>query len=99
VVWLEKVVGIYDSRQESPLSTILSVGIEANPFGRVLNYGDVVVRTFVGKIIFNNVNHPDQASHMVEEYWQRTRETAASMEKEAMKDALRKQRGSRRLPK
>ena len=93
VVWLEKVVGIYDSRQESPLSTILSVGIEANPFGRVLNYGDVVVRTFVGKIIFNNVNHPDQASHMVEEYWQRTRETAASMEKEAMKDALRKQLG------
>ncbi|RPJ24670.1 MAG: cyclic nucleotide-binding domain-containing protein [Chloroflexi bacterium] len=93
VVWLEKVVGIYDSRQESPLSTILSVGIEANPFGRVLDYGDVIVRTFVGRIIFNNVNHPNQASHMVEEYWQRTRETAASMEKEAMKNALRKRLG------
>jgi CRP-like cAMP-binding protein len=93
VVWLEKVVGIYDSRQESPLSTILSVGIEANPFGRVLDYGDVVVRTFVGKIVFNNVDHPDQAAHMVEEYWQRTREGAASMEKEAMKDALRKRLG------
>ncbi len=93
VVWLEKVVGIYDSRQESPLSTILSVGIEANPLGRVLDYGDVVVRTFVGKIIFHNVNHPDQASHMIEEYWERTRATAASMEKEAMKEALRKQLG------
>jgi hypothetical protein len=93
VVWLEKVVGIYDSRQESPLSTILSVGIEANPLGRVLDYGDVIIRTFVGKIIFNDVNHPDQASHMVEEYWQRTRETAAGMEKEAMKNALRKQLG------
>jgi len=93
VVWLEKVVGIYDSRQESPLSTILSVGIEANPFGRVLDFGDVVVRTFVGKIIFNNVDHPYEASHMVEEYWQRTRETAANMEKEAMKNALRKRLG------
>lgn len=93
VVWLEKVVGIYDSRQESPLSTILSVGIEANPFGRILDYGDVIVRTFVGKIVFNEVTHPDQASHMVEEYWERTRETASSMEKEAMKDALRKQLG------
>ncbi|MGB8980945.1 MAG: cyclic nucleotide-binding domain-containing protein [Anaerolineales bacterium] len=93
VVWLEKVVGIYDSRQESPLGTILSVGIEANPFGRVLDFGDVVVRTFVGKIVFNNVNHPDQAAHMVEEYWQRTRQAAAGMEKEAMKDALRKQLG------
>ena len=28
VVWLEKVVGIYDSRQESPIGTILSVGVE-----------------------------------------------------------------------
>ena len=72
VVWLEKVVGIYDSRQESPLSTVLSVGVEANPFGRILDYGDVIVRTFVGKILFNNVDHPKQAARMIEEYWQRT---------------------------
>ncbi len=93
VVWLEKVVGIYDSRQESPLSTVLSVGIEANPFGRALDYGDVVIRTFVGKIIFNDVNHPNQASHMIEEYWQRTREVAANLEKDAIKNAIRKQLG------
>ena len=30
VVWLEKVVGIYDSRQEAPLSTVLSVGVETD---------------------------------------------------------------------
>lgn len=93
VVWLEKVVGIYDSRQESPLSTVLSVGVEANPFGRALDYGDVIIRTFVGKIVFNDVDHPHQASHMVEEYWQRTREAAANLEKDAMKNAIRKQLG------
>ena len=93
VVWLEKVVGIYDSRQESPLSTVLSVGIEANTFGRILDYGDVIVRTFVGKILFNNVDHPAQAARMVEEYWQRTREAAVGMEKDAMKNAIRKRLG------
>ena len=93
VVWLEKVVGIYDSRQESPLSTIISVGIEANQFGRILDYGNVIVRTFVGKIPFSNVNHPNQAAKMIEEHWQRTRETAVGMEKEAMKDAIRKRLG------
>ena len=93
VVWLEKVVGIYDSRQESPLSTIVSVGIEANPLGRVLDYGDVIVRTFVGKIPFSHVNHPHQAARMIEEYWQRTREAAVGLEKEAMKDAIRKRLG------
>jgi Cyclic nucleotide-binding domain len=93
VVWLEKVVGIYDSRQESPLSTVLSVGIEASPLGRALDYGDVIVRTFVGKIPFSHVTHPHQAARMIEEYWQRTREAAVGLEKEAMKDAIRKRLG------
>jgi hypothetical protein len=93
VVWLEKVVGIYDSRQESPLSTVLSVGVEANPLGRALDFGNVIVRTFVGKIPFSHVTHPYQAARMIEEYWQRTREAAVGLEKEAMKDAIRKRLG------
>lgn len=93
VVWLEKVVGIYDSRQESALSTVLSVGIEANPLGRILDYGNVIVRTFVGRIPFSHVNHPSQAALMIEEYWMRTREAAVNLEKEAMKDELRKKLG------
>ena len=93
VVWLEKVVGIYDSRQESPLGTILSVGVEVNQVGRILDYGNVIVRTFVGRIPFNDVNHPAHAAKMVEEYWNRTKEFAAGMEKEAMKNAIRKRLG------
>ena len=93
VVWLEKVVGIYDSRMESPIHTVLSVGIESTQLGRMLDYGNVIIRTFVGKIVFSNVDHPEQASHMIEEYWQRTREAAVGMEKEAMKNAIRKRLG------
>ncbi|RJP54844.1 MAG: cyclic nucleotide-binding domain-containing protein [Anaerolineaceae bacterium] len=90
VVWVEKVVGIFDSRQESPLSTILSVGVETDMLGRILDYGHVIVRTFVGKIPFNYVSHPYHASRLVEEYWGRTKERNLSSEKEAMKTALRK---------
>lgn len=93
VVWLEKVVGIYDSRQESPLGTILSVGVEVNQIGKILDYGNVIVRTFVGKIPFNDVNHPAHAGKMIEEYWNRTKEFAQGMEKEAMKNAIRKRLG------
>ena len=93
VVWLEKVVGIYDSRQESALSTVLSVGVEANPLGRVLDYGNVIVRTFVGRIPFSHVDHPNQAARMIEEYWMRTRAAAVMTEKEAMKDEIRKKLG------
>jgi len=51
------------------------------------------VRTFVGKIAFSTVNHPNQAARMVEEYWQRTKEAAAGMEKEAMKNSIRRRLG------
>jgi hypothetical protein len=90
VVWMEKVVGIFDSRQEAPLSTILSVGVETDAIGRIMDYGNVIVRTFVGKIPFNYVSHPHHASRLVEEYWGRTKDRGLSAEKEAMKDAIRK---------
>ncbi|HSL30427.1 MAG TPA: cyclic nucleotide-binding domain-containing protein, partial [Anaerolineales bacterium] len=93
VVWLEKVIGIYESRQESPLHTILSVAVGTSQLGRILDYGDVTVRTWVGRIPFDDVSHPEQAQDMIEEYWERTKEQAVGMEKEAMKNALRKQLG------
>jgi CRP-like cAMP-binding protein len=93
VIWLEKVIGLYDSRQESPLSSILSVGVETDPTGRLLDYGDVIVRTFTGKILFSHVSHPYQAAHMVEELWGRSKQGATRAEKEAVRNMLRKKLG------
>ncbi|MBI5935069.1 MAG: cyclic nucleotide-binding domain-containing protein [Chloroflexi bacterium] len=93
VIWMEKVVGIFDSRMEAPLGTILSVGVETDAVGRILDYGNVIVRTFVGKIPFNNVHHPYHASRLVEEYWGRAKEKNLGAEKDAMKDAIRKRLG------
>lgn len=93
VVWLEKVIGIYESRQESPLNTILSVAVETTQLGRILDYGDVIVRTWVGRIPFNEVSHPEQAQDMIEEYWERTKEQAVGLEKEEMKNAIRRRLG------
>ena len=92
-VWLEKVVGIYDSRQESPMSMVVAVGVESTPLGRALDYGNVIVRTYVGKIPFSHVHHPYQAARMIEEHKDRTREVAAGVEKEAMKNAIRRHLG------
>jgi hypothetical protein len=47
----------------------------------------------VGRIPFNHVTHPEQAQHMIEEYWNRTKEHAVGLEKEAMKNAIRKRLG------
>ena len=93
VVWLEKVVAVYDSRQESPLNTIQSVDVETGPLGRVLDYGDLIVRTFIGRMLFDNVSHPYQAQRMIQEYWGRTQDQATSQAKEEMKNAIRRKLG------
>ena len=93
VVYLEKVIGLYDSRQEAPLSTILSVGVETDLWGRQMGFGNVIIRTFVGKIVFNNVSNPNQAAAVVEEHWSRSRETSRQAETEAMRIEMRKRFG------
>lgn len=93
VIWLEKVVALYDSRQEAPLSTVLSVGVETDQIGRVMDYGNVIVRTYVGKIPFRHVAHPYQASHLVEEQWTRSKRQASQLQKEAMRNVLRQRMG------
>jgi CRP-like cAMP-binding protein len=89
VVWLERVIGIYDNRQEAPLATILSVNVETDVIGRILDYGNVSVRTFVGNIKFDYVDHPNQAADMIRELWERTKSRTSKAQKEAMKNALR----------
>lgn len=98
VVWLERVIGLYDSRTEAPLTHILSVGVDSDIVGRALGYGDVLVRTFVGFVPFRRVLHPQQAAHMVEEYWHRTQQVSAQAEKEAFKEALRERLGLLKPP-
>jgi hypothetical protein len=87
-VWIEKVVGLYDSRREASMGTILSVSTETEQWGRVFGYGTVVVRTFTGELRMNYVSYPKQAAAMVEEYWLRTRERTRAAEAETMKKAL-----------
>ena len=92
-IWLEKVVGLYDSRQEAPLSTILSVGVETDQAGRILDYGDVIIRTFVGRIAFHHVSHPYQAASMIDEHWIRAKSAARRADVEALKRSIRQKLG------
>ena len=50
VIWSEKVIGLYDSRSETPLDTVLAVDVTSSQLGRILDFGDVTVRTFTGGI-------------------------------------------------
>jgi len=93
VVWLERIIGVHDSREEAPLGTILSVGVETDMFGRIFDYGNVIVRTYVGKLEFHHVEHPVQAADMIREYWERTKALTTRSQMDVMKDTIKQKLG------
>ncbi|MGE5222518.1 MAG: cyclic nucleotide-binding domain-containing protein [Omnitrophica WOR_2 bacterium] len=89
VVWLEKVVGIYDSRQEAPLSTVLTVDVQTDQIGRMLGYGDVIVRTFTGQIVMKQVAYPYQLASLLGEFTNRSKEVAQKIESQMLEREIR----------
>ncbi len=86
LVYLEKIIGIYDSRQETPLSSIVSVDVQTDDtLQRALQMGDVVVRTFSGPITLKSVAQPAVLAAAIEQHWLRTR----MREGEAQDDKIR----------
>jgi hypothetical protein len=87
VVHLEKIVAIYDSRQEAPLSSIMSVDVETDDIiQRALNMGDIVVRTYSGPIALKAVPSPRVVAAAIEQNWYRTQ----TREREANIDQMRR---------
>ena len=66
VIWLEKVIGLYESRQEAPMDTVLAVDVVSSQLGRILKYGDVSVRTYTGAILMHRANQPFLLASFIE---------------------------------
>jgi len=90
VVWLEKVIGLYDSRQESPLHMLLSVTVSTDFTGRTLGYGDVILRTYTGQITFRAVNDPHSMAAIIEERRHRVQGEREREDREVVAAALRR---------
>ncbi len=93
VVWSEKIVGIYDSRDELPLTSLLSVSVNSDQTGRIFHFGDVVLRTYTNVLVFRHTNHPEQIAPIIEEHWYRARVSSHQVEAVAMERAIRQRLG------
>jgi CRP-like cAMP-binding protein len=101
LVDLEKIVGIYDSRVEAPLSSIMSVNVQTADSGqRAVHMGDVVVRTFSGPIVLKSVENPLVLAAAVEEHWYRTKSHERDNQVAEMRKVLREhlERGTHSAP-
>lgn len=89
VVWLEKLIGLYDSRREAPLSNILAVDTSSDQLGRILHYGNVLVRTFTGGIMMRRMERPENFVQFVEGFRERTRQVSREEERQVIEYLLR----------
>ncbi len=93
MVWVEHVLGLYDSRQEAPLSTLISVGIKTTQLGVFLGYSDVIVRTYIGDIRFERVAHARTIGKLIETNWARGKRTDLELDAREIRKALRQKFG------
>lgn len=91
VIWLEKVIGLYESRQEAPLHMVLSVSVSTELLGRTLGYGDVIIRTYTGQITFKNVGDPASMAAIIEQQWSTVKHSRQQEDREVVAEALQRQ--------
>jgi len=100
VVYVEKIILLYDSIQEAPLETIQTVRLSSgNAIERWLGYGDVQVDTFGGRILMKQVRDPGQIEGALNEYWDRTKTTVRLMDTERIRKEVRQRLGLEGIPK
>jgi len=93
VLWLERIIGLYNSRREAPLTQVLAVNVTSSWLGRMLDFGNVDVRTFTGGILMHRAAHPKRFAHFVESFHLRAMQQQKQAEAEAMESALRERMG------
>ncbi|MDX9992250.1 MAG: cyclic nucleotide-binding domain-containing protein [Anaerolineales bacterium] len=93
VINIEKVIAMYDSREEAPMNTIVSVNSESDEFGRIFKYGTVIVRTITGEMRMHYAPRPKHAVAMIEEYLLRTKNVQKQQDEDVMKETIRRKLG------
>lgn len=93
VLWVEKVVLLYQSRREAPLTQILAVNVKRTWFGRILEFGDVDVRTFTGGIRMRRSADPVLFAAYVEGFKAHAGYLLKQAENEAIRRALQERLG------
>jgi hypothetical protein len=92
-LWIEKVVGLYDSRREAPLHMVVSVSLRTDAVTRALGYGDVIIRTFTGQLTFRSVGNPKAMAAMVEEHWRRLQHQRRQEDRTSLAQTLQERVG------
>jgi hypothetical protein len=94
VVWRERILFRSSSRQEVPLRRIQSLDVRTSNFvERMINVGDVVIRTFNSEMMLTGVNGPAQMKNMIDAFLKQAQQRFIRSEQAAIRRTIRSQLG------
>ena len=88
VLTQRQLYGFFDSRQESPLSAILSTGFDTTLIGRIVGFGKVHLRSYTGEISFKLLPFPHTIFDLLEFQRERVTLDKKQTEKRVIKETL-----------
>lgn len=89
VVFQEKVVLLYSSRQEAPMNAVLKVDTATDLLGRWFQYGNVIASTYAGLVILQRLNHPEDAAALLMAESERAYQQRRQMERRELESLVR----------
>jgi uncharacterized membrane protein YdbT with pleckstrin-like domain len=96
VVWQEKIIGIYDTRQEAPAQAIRAIDYDASWIGRTIGFGSLSVRTFTGGVLLSRIANAQYIMDLIDEIRQRTSHEQVSSDRQTRRQVLSEQIGLER---
>ncbi|MHC1783234.1 MAG: cyclic nucleotide-binding domain-containing protein [Anaerolineaceae bacterium] len=93
IVSQEKVILLYDTRQETPLEAVQAFGIETDQWGRWFGYGTIVVRSFTGNQPLKEIENPNEVISILEEAQDRAQSRRKEEDRKAAEVAVRMRLG------
>lgn len=84
----KKLIGFFDSRQESPLSAILSTGLDTSFIGRMIGYGAINLRSYTGNLRFKNLPSVHLIYELLESQRHRTDKENRHQNQDDMRELL-----------
>ena len=93
IVSLDKVAFFYESRQEAPLNAILSIETKTDQLGRIFGYGNILIRTFTGIILFRQLAHPELVIRLINEERTKSKILSKKSQRNNKEDLIRNRLG------
>lgn len=93
IVSFEKVALFYESRQEAPLDAILSIETRTSQAGRIFGFGDILIRTFTGVIIFRYLAHHEFVIRLINEERSKAKILSRKYQRNTKEDLIRNRLG------